>query len=138
LTVSAARWLLICRVGFWLYALTLFTATHWPSLKIEGSGRPDIWVHLAAFALWTGALIAAAFFGPILSRRNIALAAITAIVYAALDESTQAIPFLHRTAAFDDWLADLTGIAMATTAATCVALLRRRLNTNPSLPSPPS
>lgn len=135
--MPAARWLLIRRIGFSLYALTLISATHWPSLKIEGPVDRDKTIHIFAFALWTAALIAAAFFGPVFSRRNIALAAIIAILYAAFDEATQAIPFLHRTAALDDWLADLIGIALATAAATCFALLRHRLRANASLPSPP-
>lgn len=105
------RWL--PRAAFLLYIPTLFTATHWPNLKIEGSGRPDLVVHLAAFGLWTSLFIASGFFGPALSWRNIRWAFLIASIYAAADEALQAIPSLHRTAAFDDWLANLSGITLA-------------------------
>ena len=45
------------RAGFICYALVLATATHWPKLRIEGPvPRPDLWIHFAAFGLFTIAL----------------------------------------------------------------------------------
>lgn len=111
--MNRVPWSSLFRAAFFLYIPALFTATHWPNLKIEGSGRPDLVVHLAAFGLWTSLFIASGFFGPALSWRNIRWAFLIAPLYAAADEALQAIPSLHRTAAFDDWLANLTGITLA-------------------------
>jgi VanZ family protein len=134
----APAWLLARRWCFAACALALFTATHWPKLRIEGTGRPDIWIHFFAFSVWTGSLLAAAFFGPVLSRRNIALSVLVAVLYAAFDEVTQAIPILHRTAAFDDWLADLGGIFIAATAAMILAAVLHKPKPDSQVPSPPS
>lgn len=111
------------RGAFWLYAIALFTATHWPNLRIEGPiKRPDLIIHLAAFGLWTALLIAFAAFGPALSARNILACVGIAALYAAFDESTQAIPFLNRTAAWDDYAANLGGVAAACLIAMVVKL----------------
>lgn len=101
------------RACFLAYALLLFIGTHWPKLTIPGGGRPDLFVHAAIFALWAALLIASGFFGPPLSRRNIALAALVAVAYAAVDEALQAIPWVRRNAAWDDWALDCAGIALA-------------------------
>ncbi|MGD9789480.1 MAG: VanZ family protein [Phycisphaerales bacterium] len=98
------------RVAFALYAATLFTATHWPRLEVPMVvPRSDLYVHAGVFGVWTGLAIACGFFGPRLSRTNILATGLLGIAYAALDEALQAIPVLHRTAAFDDWAADCLG-----------------------------
>lgn len=107
------------RVAFWLYVPALFTATHWPQLRLPPSGRPDLVVHLALFGTWTGLLIACGYFGRSLSGRNIGLCWLVGGLYAAMDEALQAIPALGRTAAWDDWGANLLGV----TGAALVALL---------------
>jgi len=103
----------VFRGAFFLYAVVLFIATHWPALRIEGSGRPDLVVHIGAFGVWTGALILAGFWGPRLSARNVIISGAVAVMYAAFDEGTQAIPWIRRTAAWDDYLANVSGIALA-------------------------
>jgi hypothetical protein len=117
------------RIAFWLYAAALFTATHWPGLAVESDviSRPDLAIHVAAFALWTIALACTAYLGPPLAPRTIALAAPIAAVFALLDEATQAIPLFMRT--FDplDLAADLAGVAVGAGAlAACRALRARR------------
>jgi hypothetical protein len=115
----------LVRATFFLYALVLFIGTHWPALKINAPGRPDLLVHAAIFSLWTLLLIACGFFGPVLSRRNILTALPVAIVYAAIDESLQAIPWIRRTAALDDYLMNVTGIVAAAALAGTFLILRR-------------
>lgn len=117
------RWLR--RAAFFLYVPVLFVGTHWPALQVPGEGRPDLWVHLAAFGLWTTLFIACGFFGPVLSTRNIASALLIAPLYAAFDEGTQAIPALRRTAAWDDYAFNCTGIVLACTIAWLVSRLWR-------------
>lgn len=118
--MRAASWRWVLRGGFFVYACVLFTATHWRALRIEGSGRPDLIVHIGAFGVWTGALIMAGFWGPRLAARNVLISGAVAIVYAAFDEATQAIPWFRRTAAWDDYLANVGGIVLA--CLTCLAL----------------
>ncbi|HBS29890.1 MAG TPA: hypothetical protein DEB06_10690 [Phycisphaerales bacterium] len=106
------------RIAFAFFALLLVTATHWPRLTVPGPGpRPDLMIHFVAFGVWTGLLIASGFFGAALSGRNVLVSAGVALAYAALDEATQGLPALGRTAALDDWLANAAGIVAATVGA---------------------
>ena len=98
---------------FGLYAGFMFMMTHWPRLTIPLPGRPDLLVHATIFGIWTGLLIACGRFGPPLSARNIGWAFVVGVVYAGIDEALQAIPFLKRTAAWDDWACDVAGVALA-------------------------
>ncbi|MEX2217492.1 MAG: hypothetical protein WD749_01925 [Phycisphaerales bacterium] len=121
LSRQLARW------AFLLYALALFTATHWPALEIPGEGRPDLWIHLAVFALWAALLIAAGLFGPPLSIRNILAVAVLGAAWAALDEALQGIPWVRRHPGVDDWLCNVAGIALACLSALALRpLLDRR------------
>ncbi len=115
--LTSRRWL------FWVYVPLLFTATHWPNAKLPMTGRPDLVLHLTIFGVWTGLLIGAAFFGAALSWRNILWCAAIGAVYSGVDEALQAIPAIRRNAAWDDWGANLLGVA----AATIVAILIRRV-----------
>ena len=108
----------LARTAFVVYALILVTATHWPQLRIEGPvPRPDLYRHVAAFGLWTCLLIATELLGPWRSKPAIARCVAVALVYAAIDEGTQAIPALGRTVALDDYLANALGVVLAGIAA---------------------
>jgi len=122
-------WPRLSRIAFWVYVPVLFGATHWPSLQIGGPVGTDKSIHIFAFGLWTALLIAAGLFGPPLSWRNILAACIIAPMYAAIDETTQAIPFLHRSAEFADWFANLKGIATACIGAIALAAVRAHRST---------
>jgi hypothetical protein len=113
------------RPAFWLYAATIFALTHWPRLALPETGlqRPDLYVHASVFALWTTLFNLTGYLGPVRSPRAIGKRAAAAALYACLDEGTQAIPFVHRDAEWDDLSANLTGIALATVA---MLLLARR------------
>jgi len=101
------------RIAFWGFAVILFTATHWPALQLPGPPNTDKFVHIAAFGCWTMLLILAAFFGGPFRWRNILACLIIAPIYAAIDEYSQAIPFIKRSAEFADYFANLKGIGLA-------------------------
>ncbi len=130
-------WTRLRRWAFWVYAAALFTATHWPSLRIGGAEGTDKTVHIAAFGLWTMLLIAAGLFGPSLSWRNILAVLVIAPVYAAIDESSQAIPVLHRSAEFADYFANLKGIGAAFALAALLAIVFGARGRGGPVSSPP-
>lgn len=108
--------LLLRRTVFWAYALALFIGTHWPRLELPETviERPDLIVHAAVFGLWTFLFIAAGYTGLPRSRSAVLRAGLVALLYAAFDEGTQAIPFIHRTAVWDDFLANAVGVLLVT------------------------
>ena len=102
-------------VLFVLWAITTFTLTHWPALEVPVIvTRTDLVAHVSVFGLWTILCGVAAFFGPRWSRANIGTTAAVTLTYAAIDEGLQAIPFLHRTAALDDFGGDALGVLAGT------------------------
>lgn len=121
---------LLRRCAFALFAVALATATHWPALTLGAeAGRSDLFVHAVAFACWTALLIAAEPFGPWHTRRDLALAAAVGLAYAAIDEASQALPILRRTAAWDDFGANAVGSLAASAGAALLARFRRRTET---------
>lgn len=108
--------------GFWrfafaLYAVMLFTATHWPRLEIPPGPipRPDLLAHFAAFGMWTILLGLSGWLDPKpesgwTARSWLIWAA--ACGYAALDESLQAIPIIQRDANSDDLMANWGGVTV--------------------------
>jgi VanZ family protein len=112
------------RVALPVYALVLAVATHWPRLVIEGPvARSDLYIHVAAFFVLGGLLGMAALFGRAASPRNLAFAWFVGVGFAGLDELTQAIPAIGRTAGWDDFLADIAGVTLGLFAAGAVARL---------------
>lgn len=116
----------VVRAVFAVFAVAVALGTHWPGVRIEGSmPRPDLLVHVAAFGAWAFLLMLCGFFGPPLSGRNVLVSAAVALVYAAVDEATQAIPGLGRTAVVEDFLAGGAGVICAVGAAWLVHIARR-------------
>lgn len=114
--VRAARW------AFGVYAVALFTATHWPQLRApELLPRTDLWLHAAAFFGWASLAIASSLFGPRLSDRNLLRTFLLGVAYAGVDEGLQAIPALNRFAEFGDFGANTIGVTAAVAAATVLA-----------------
>ena len=106
------------------YAIVLFIATHIPNVRIDGPiPRTDLLVHITVFGGWGLLATLCGFFGPPLSRRNIVRTWIVGLIYAAIDESLQLIPFLHRVAAIDDYAANASGITLAAIFLSIVASL---------------
>lgn len=130
--------------AFILYTLALCLGTHWPRLTIDIGDfhRPDLALHLAAFGGFTILLIASNLLGDWLRPLTALRAFVVAAVFAAINESTQAIPALGRTAALDDYLANLLGITLATSAvlATTIPFGRKltvALSREPASGTPP-
>ncbi len=122
-------------VAFVLYAVALFTATHWPELQLpEGDvPRPDLYVHFAVFGLWTILLGLSGLMGDIGCRRALLKTALVAGIYSAIDEGLQAIPWLRRHAVLDDLAANLGGVLLGVIALLIVGrFLSRRDRALPS------
>lgn len=111
------------RRAFWVYAAALFTATHWPKLEIPRVvfERTDIVLHAGAFCVWTLLMMGTEYLGPPLNRRAIGWCWLIGLVNAGVDEALQAIPFVNRTCAWDDWGADAAGVTAAALAMLWIA-----------------
>ncbi len=101
--------------------------THWPGLRAPSVGieRTDILIHLAVFGLWAVLLLGTAYAGVAATWRSIGRGWAIAVVYAAADEVTQALPGVNRVAAWDDYGANVLGITLA--CAVWGATIRRAL-----------
>jgi len=94
--------------AYWIF---LFVSTHLPKLDLPGPRESDKLAHATAFA-------ALAFFfwkfhesfGRPLRERFVWQAAAWLVAYAAVDEYLQ--QFVGRRAGVDDWLANVTGVAL--------------------------
>lgn len=107
----------LCRPVFWLYAAVLVTLTHWPKLEIHAPiERPDLYVHLGAFGLWTLLFQSCGYFGPRRSVKPVLTSGAVALAWCLLDEATQAIPIIRRQARWDDAGANVLGVVLATVA----------------------
>ncbi len=127
---------LLSRAGFVVYALGIFVATHWPqfSIDVPGVERPDLFIHLAVFATWAVLLNLTGWLGEPRTVRTPLRVLPIALVYAAIDESTQALPIIARTAAMDDFLANAAGIVLGTLAVLAWGAWARGTSQRPSQP----
>src|SRR6185436_1592432 len=94
------------KVAFWLYAAALFVATHWRKLELPAPEGGDKVIHVLVFGGWMTVASAQGWFARPLSDRNLLRTLLVAVAYGAADEGLQAIPFIHRTAALDDYAAN--------------------------------
>lgn len=102
------------RTVFIAYALVIAVATHWPRLRVDIGDvpRPDLLIHVGVFGLWSFLCARGSWFGPRFSAGNILGVGALSLVYCAIDEGTQALEFLHRTARWDDLAANILGVAL--------------------------
>lgn len=121
------------RIAFVTFAAALFIGTHIPDLRVRvGSvDRPDLLIHLLAFGGWFGLLLSTEWLGPWRSHQSIAVCALIAAAYSAVDEWSQSIPGLNRTSAWDDLGANLLGVIIATV----IAFVLARAFPDPSVPT---
>jgi hypothetical protein len=100
----------------WIFGIQMTLTvllTLWPKLQVPNVvPRTDLVGHLTAFGTWMIAATWLGMFGPIFSARNIVLTGILGAAFGAVDEGLQAIPFIHRTCALDDWGCNVLGIAV--------------------------
>lgn len=105
------------RGAFVVYAMILFTATHWPQLQIEGPvPRSDLYLHFIAFGLWTALFGFADFIGPWRHPSTPLRLMACGLVYAAVDEGLQLIPVLGRHANLQDYTANAVGVLLGSIA----------------------
>jgi hypothetical protein len=96
------------------YCGVAFMLTHYPQLTLPMPGRPDLLAHMGLFGLWTVLCTLCGLFGPAMSTDNILRSGAVSLVYCGLDEWSQAIPFIRRFAALDDFGANTLGVMAAT------------------------
>ncbi|MFK7883369.1 MAG: hypothetical protein AB8F26_04185 [Phycisphaerales bacterium] len=90
--------------AFVLYTAVLVMATHWPGVKITGPvPRPDLFIHLGAFSVWTVLLGLSGLIGRCPKRL-----VIWAAVFVVVDETTQ--PILGRHFDWLDLVANFGGV----------------------------
>ena len=96
--------------GYWV---SMCVATHVPNppavVPVQVS---DTWLHLVAYLGLAVLLVQGIAVVRPVSRRDAVLLWAVAVVYGALDEVTQMVPALHRTAEWKDWAADVAGAAI--------------------------
>lgn len=115
------------------YAGAIFALTHWPRLTVPFPiTRPDLYIHMAVFCLWSLLFALCRPAGPLLSGRNVRWVAGTATVYAVFDELSQGIPGINRSVGVDDLGANILGIGLAVS----ILLLTRRRVLRRNAPHP--
>lgn len=119
------------RITFGCYTVVLLGLTLWPALEVPiPIHRSDLVAHMTFFGAFGLLASAAGLFGPPLSEGNLLRTLLAAAIFAGADEALQAVPALHRTAALDDYAANLMGLGVA---AACMLLWRGRLGNQPTL-----
>ena len=97
-------------VGYWV---SMCVATHIPNPPdVVPAQVSDTWLHLTAYLGLAVLLVQGVAVGRRVNRRDAIRLWGLAAVYGALDEVTQLIPVLHRTAEWKDWAADVAGAAV--------------------------
>lgn len=122
------RRVLLFRVVFVVYAITLFIATHKPGVDVNvvPGIRLDLFIHAGAFGLWTLLLGATGWLGDVGRTGRAVLLAVIGSAYAVLDESTQAVPIFDRVFDLRDMAANVGGALLASVAACVVARVLHR------------
>lgn len=106
--------------AFIAYTITLTLLTHWPGLTVEGPvPRTDLWIHAGVFGLWTVLLAGSGLVGRRLGLGVIARSIGIAVVWAGLNEWSQ--QFVSRTTAWDDFVANCVGVALAAVGLAAIA-----------------
>jgi VanZ family protein len=106
--------------------LILFTLTHIPGERLPHVPLSDKTEHLTGYGTLGGLLFCSLWLSrPWMQNLGILVLAI-GMVYGAIDEWTQAIPFIHRDCSLLDWYADTTGLAIAVIVLTAFRALQDR------------
>jgi VanZ family protein len=96
-----------------VYWLVLFAGTHIPPRELPRVHVNDKLIHFVGYALLAGAiLVSLKASGRLRASSGITVLAIL-LAYGAIDEWTQALPFINRTCDIADWHADAAGAATA-------------------------
>ena len=95
-------WRIIAVFGF----VVALIATHWPNLAFGSEAPSDKILHAVAFGVLTFLLWRSRWIN------RVWILALFMIVYSAIDERTQSLPWIRRHTSLEDWNADLIGIAL--------------------------
>ena len=105
------------------YWLTLFTATHIPPVNLPPVHNDKL-IHFIGYGLLSGALmVSLKASGRLRSTSAVTVLAIV-MCYGAIDEWTQALPFINRSCDILDWHADVAGAAVAVCVMTFILRVR--------------
>ena len=118
---------LLARV-FWgltiLYWLTLFAGTHVPGPKLPRISN-DKTIHFVGYGLLAGAImVTLRASGRLRAASGVRVLAVV-LAYGAVDEWTQALPFVNRSCEMADWHADAAGAATAVILTTFILTPKR-------------
>lgn len=103
-TVALRLW----RIFFVIAFVVVTVSTHWPRLPINQPTFPvDKFLHASAFGILTAMLWQTRW----MSSRLWCVLAVA--LWSAIDESTQALPGIDRSADLDDWCANILGVLIA-------------------------
>lgn len=97
-------------VFFFLTWLCAFGATHIPAAEMPKLPTNDKTLHVIGYAGLTAIFLLALKSYKVGFYTSILAAILIFPAYGAIDEITQ--PFVNRYASFDDWLADIAGVAI--------------------------
>ena len=96
-----------------LYWLALFSGTHIPAPKLPPIRINDKTIHFVGYGLLAAAImVSLKASGRLKPASGITVLAIL-LAYGAVDEWTQALPFINRSCDLLDWHADAAGAATA-------------------------
>lgn len=118
--------------AFWAFAVTLAVGLLWPNAQLPPViNRPDLVVHAVSYGMFTALLFASGLCvrpRSTLGRtwRSLRWTVLIALIFSTVTETLQGIPILKRTSAFDDWLANLSGIVLGVIIACVWMLISRR------------
>jgi hypothetical protein len=95
------------RVAFLAYVIAMEIATHWPRLDLGESGPSDKTIHLVAFGILTALLWRAQWL--------VQLGAVVfiALIWSGYNEISQGMLPIGRTSAWQDFIANVLGVALA-------------------------
>jgi VanZ family protein len=107
-----------------LYWLALFCGTHIPAPKLPPIRVNDKTIHFVGYGLLAGAiLVSLNASGRLRHTSGVTVLAIL-LAYGAVDEWTQALPFINRSCDIQDWHADAAGAATAVVICSWILLKR--------------
>jgi len=96
-----------------VYWLALFCGTHIPAPQLPPIRVNDKTIHFVGYGLLAGAiLVSLKASGRLRTSSGVTVLAIL-LAYGAVDEWTQALPFINRSCDIADWHADAAGTATA-------------------------
>ena len=117
----SAWWLARALLVLWLAA---FTATHLPKGHVPDTDVGDRTLHAVGYFVLAGLFLVTLIVRGTGRIRRVGIACAVFPVYAAIDEISQ--PLVNRHASFDDWLADMAGLAAAVLICELAAALLKR------------